>query len=425
MTQFGFTPAALRAAGEADVVGFAAPEDMSTEAAAALPSQARQTDAPASGAAMESAQAAATGKRNFFASLFSSPPARPSGPDRPEEAAGAETPGAVEPKAGNGDDATALREDADAAEPGFFASLFAPAPEEEREQDGSDTAAAAETPDAAERTASARGEEANERDMAAHHDAGTSEPGFFASLFSPAPEEEDGPEEAGAGAETSARSVVADDASAPARQDFLMALLSPSEEASAGQTTTLVETMEEKIEDDTVRAAPIQASLGGEVLPGVRDSEQLFEVVRKSNIDDISDVDLYEGEGTYQTASAAGLARLAPHGLLKQRDDVDVACFKPELVRMLKTVERRFGKRVVVTSGYRSPAHNRRVRGARRSQHMVCAAADIQLAGVSKWELARFVRSLPGRGGVGTYCHTKSVHVDVGPERDWNWRCRD
>ena len=28
------------------------------------------------------------------------------------------------------------------------------------------------------------------------------------------------------------------------------------------------------------------------------------------------------------------------------------------------------------------------------------------------------------RGGVGTYCHTDSVHVDVGPERDWNWRCR-
>jgi len=25
---------------------------------------------------------------------------------------------------------------------------------------------------------------------------------------------------------------------------------------------------------------------------------------------------------------------------------------------------------------------------------------------------------------VGTYCHTESVHVDVGPERDWNWRCR-
>ena len=79
---------------------------------------------------------------------------------------------------------------------------------------------------------------------------------------------------------------------------------------------------------------------------------------------------------------------------------------------------------MVVTSGYRSRRYNRKVRGARKSQHMYCAAADVQVPGVSKWELAKFVRSMPGRGGVGTYCHTESVHIDVGPERDWNWRCR-
>jgi uncharacterized protein YcbK (DUF882 family) len=31
---------------------------------------------------------------------------------------------------------------------------------------------------------------------------------------------------------------------------------------------------------------------------------------------------------------------------------------------------------------------------------------------------------MPGRGGVGTYCHTTSIHVDIGPERDWNWKCK-
>ena len=54
---------------------------------------------------------------------------------------------------------------------------------------------------------------------------------------------------------------------------------------------------------------------------------------------------------------------------------------------------------------------------------MYCAAADVQLPGVSKWELAKYVRAMPGRGGVGTYCH-QSIHIDVGPERDWNWKCR-
>ena len=103
---------------------------------------------------------------------------------------------------------------------------------------------------------------------------------------------------------------------------------------------------------------------------------------------------------------------------------MDVACLKPSLVRVLKTIERRFGKKLIVTSGYRSRAHNISVRGAKNSLHMYCAAADIQVPGVGKWELANFARSMAGRGGVGTYCHTNSVHVDVGPERDWNWRCR-
>jgi uncharacterized protein YcbK (DUF882 family) len=164
---------------------------------------------------------------------------------------------------------------------------------------------------------------------------------------------------------------------------------------------------------------------GGDALPGVRQTS-LFEIKHKSGIDDDSDVDLHEDEEGpgVQLASAAGFARLAPNGLLKQRESVDVACLKPALVRILKTVERRFGKKMVVTSGYRSPAYNRQVRGARKSQHMYCAAADVQVPGVSKWELAQFVRSMPGRGGVGTYCHTASVHIDVGPERDWNWKCR-
>ncbi|MER9951625.1 YcbK family protein [Mesorhizobium sp. M0047] len=180
---------------------------------------------------------------------------------------------------------------------------------------------------------------------------------------------------------------------------------------------------------------PVQlASTGGETghitgsdaLPGVRQTA-LFEIKRKSGLDDESDVDLNEDEGpiggSYQVASAAGMARLAPNGLLKQNESVDVACLKPSLVRVLKTIEGHYGRKMMVTSGYRDPARNRRANGAKNSLHMYCAAADIQVPGVSKWELASYIRTMPGRGGVGTYCHTESVHVDVGPERDWNWRC--
>lgn len=176
---------------------------------------------------------------------------------------------------------------------------------------------------------------------------------------------------------------------------------------------------------------PVQlASIGDtshftdDALPGVRKTA-LFEIKRKSGLDDESDVDLNEDEGgAYQVASAAGLARLAPNCLLKQTENVDVACLKPSLVRVLKTIEGHYGKKMIVTSGYRDPARNRRANGAKNSLHMYCAAADIQVPGVSKAQLASYVRNMPGRGGVGTYCHTESVHIDVGPERDWNWRCR-
>ncbi|MEP1777640.1 MAG: D-Ala-D-Ala carboxypeptidase family metallohydrolase, partial [Nitratireductor sp.] len=160
-----------------------------------------------------------------------------------------------------------------------------------------------------------------------------------------------------------------------------------------------------------------------DALPGVRQSA-LFEINRKSGLDEDDDIDVHEAGEPVRVASAAGLARLAPNGLIKQTDRVDVGCLKPSLVRVLRRVEQHFGKKLIVTSGYRSPARNRRARGARNSLHMYCAAADVQVPGVSKAQLARFVRAMPGRGGVGTYCHTKSVHIDVGPERDWNWRCR-
>ena len=151
-------------------------------------------------------------------------------------------------------------------------------------------------------------------------------------------------------------------------------------------------------------------------LPGVRMSS-LFEI-KAGNDEDGEDAQGVE------VASAAGLARLAPNGLHVQTEKVDIACLKPELVRTLKAIERHYGKPVVVTSGFRSPRHNRKIGGARNSRHTSCEAADIQISGVSKWDLAAYVRSLPGRGGVGTYCHTRSVHVDIGTKRDWNWRCR-
>ncbi len=235
--------------------------------------------------------------------------------------------------------------------------------------------------------------------------------GFLAAFFSPAPQ---APAQAAIqpapAAATTAASPQA--AQAPATAPLVR------QEASR-PLVTLASTPQQS------RAPAARSSLlGSDALPGVR-TESLFQISRRNGMDDDdSDIDLHEMPGSYRVASAAGLARLAPNGLMVQGGHVDVSCLQPSLVRMLNSIERHFGRRVIVTSGFRSPEHNRRARGARNSLHMYCAAADIRVEGVTKWQVAEYVRAMPGRGGVGTYCHTDSVHVDVGPERDWNWRCR-
>ena len=103
---------------------------------------------------------------------------------------------------------------------------------------------------------------------------------------------------------------------------------------------------------------------------------------------------------------------------------ISTGCFPSRLRGLLRKVSAHYGRRLVITSGYRSPRHNRRIGGAKRSQHMHCKAADFYVPGVNKFSLARYLKAMPGRGGVGTYCGNRTVHLDVGPRRTWHWGCR-
>lgn len=153
-------------------------------------------------------------------------------------------------------------------------------------------------------------------------------------------------------------------------------------------------------------------------LPGVKSNSEIF------GIKDEGPLKTKVQQKTTQVASVGSFGRLSPNGLRVQHSKVQVACLKPGVLRILKQVERRYGKKPIITSGYRSPKGNRRAGGARNSQHIFCKAVDIQVEGVSKWKLAKYIRTLPGRGGVGTYCRTKSVHFDIGSKRDWHHPCR-
>jgi uncharacterized protein YcbK (DUF882 family) len=163
------------------------------------------------------------------------------------------------------------------------------------------------------------------------------------------------------------------------------------------------------------------AALGEQTLPGVR-VNAMFPTT--TGLEDEEHDDDGEPAGLMQLASLPSMTRIAPNGLYIQTDKVEVGCLRPELVSMIRMVENHYKRPAIITSGFRDPRRNRRAGGVRHSLHTMCAAADIQVQGVSKWQLADFLRSLPGRGGIGTYCHTESVHIDIGGERDWNWRCR-
>ncbi len=165
------------------------------------------------------------------------------------------------------------------------------------------------------------------------------------------------------------------------------------------------------------REQPQIAALGFTALPGVQTTSMF------ATTDD-SEPGHDDDSPAIEQASLSGLARLAPNGLWLQTEKVETGCFKPDLLQVLKVVETHYGRKIMVTSGLRDVQHNRRAGGRPHSRHTTCEAADIQVPGVNKWDLAQYLRTIPGRGGVGTYCHTESVHIDTGEARDWNWRCR-
>ena len=160
-----------------------------------------------------------------------------------------------------------------------------------------------------------------------------------------------------------------------------------------------------------------QTASQANALPGVTSGDALFGIGHE-------DGDEEEATNQMQVASVGSFGRLSPNGLRTQTEKVEVGCFEPALVALIKVVERHYNRQVVVTSGFRSASGNRRAGGARKSMHVLCKAADIQVEGVSKWDMAKYLRSIPGRGGIGTYCRTDSVHVDIGFARDWHHPCR-
>lgn len=77
----------------------------------------------------------------------------------------------------------------------------------------------------------------------------------------------------------------------------------------------------------------------------------------------------------------------------------------------------------VTGSGYRTPSHNAKVKGAKNSQHLTASAADINADGYTPAELAKEIEKLiidgkMKQGGIGIY--KNFVHYDIrGTKARW------
>lgn len=96
----------------------------------------------------------------------------------------------------------------------------------------------------------------------------------------------------------------------------------------------------------------------------------------------------------------------------------DETVVKRELIVLLNAIRSRYGKPIVVTSGYRSPEHNEAVGGVKNSYHTLGLAADIRPLNENRSDLTMFQRicdEMNPRGGVGFY--DTFCHVDIRGER--------
>lgn len=108
-------------------------------------------------------------------------------------------------------------------------------------------------------------------------------------------------------------------------------------------------------------------------------------------------------------------------GTYVANSSVNTFCLSPKLRLAIFAVEARFGRKVVVSSGYRDPSHNASVGGADDSFHMKCMAADFFIPGIPKRELIAWAMRERLVGGLGCYPAKAFIHIDVRDRpRGWN-----
>jgi uncharacterized protein YcbK (DUF882 family) len=92
-------------------------------------------------------------------------------------------------------------------------------------------------------------------------------------------------------------------------------------------------------------------------------------------------------------------------------------CVPFKLKRVLRRVAHKYGD-VTVFSTFRSPWHNWKVNGAKKSYHKTCRAVDFKVRGASMSRVYAYVKRQRAVGGHKLY-RSGHIHIDTGPRRTW------
>nr|DAR20639.1 MAG TPA: peptidase [Microviridae sp.] len=98
------------------------------------------------------------------------------------------------------------------------------------------------------------------------------------------------------------------------------------------------------------------------------------------------------------------------------KDGTQVVFIDDYLVSILDILRNQVGKPVHITSGYRTPARNKAVGGAKYSYHMRGMAADIRVEGMTAKEIANKLNKIIPLG-CGIIVYSTWVHIDTRTKR--------
>ena len=87
-----------------------------------------------------------------------------------------------------------------------------------------------------------------------------------------------------------------------------------------------------------------------------------------------------------------------------------------ELATNLQVLRDELKAPIIINSGYRSPSHNARVGGAKRSQHLLGTASDIVVIGHTPQEVAFVIEELIRAGKMkqgGLKAYNSFTHYDI------------